>query len=549
MKKYMNRNLCKGLSFLMTGVLIFTILQQIIVPKQYPYEKFQDAGKLRYFAGEKKNSIDVLLLGTSHIARGILPMEMYERYGIKSYNLATSGQPIEMTYYTLEEAIKTQKPKAVVWDVSSLYSHDADSWYWKIVLNEMNVSKNKKLAVKEYLKQYEDYGETMASLMIPLLEYHTRWKEIEKQDFEFLSSNKRYFSKGGQINSYILRGVSVNDMNLAVEDMMGNTVKEVREYNNHVFHGWQEQNELYSVSIIDSNKEWAVRIKELCDANHIQLLAVKVPNAYMPQQYSSAWTIERYKKTQAFCEEVGITYFDMLYDVDFGIDFERDSYDGGMHLNLYGARKASEGLGNYLKEHYQLSEKRDEQWDKDLLSYQKARKVALLELEQDFSTYIHMLADEYKDHMIFITASDDMAQGLHETDINALRELGLRTDFSGAFRNSYLAVLENGEVKYEALSNRSLEYSGVCEESGTKYKLYSSGWWTVAGASIRLDGDGYAVGSRGLNIVVYDDERRLVLDSVCFDTCMEDHTAARNNNMINQMEEEFERYIMEVEDK
>ncbi len=51
-----------------------------------------------------------------------------------------------------------------------------------------------------------------------------------------------------------------------------------------------------------------------------------------------------------------------------------------------------------------------------------------------------------------------------------------------------------------------------------------------------------------MNIVVYDDERGLVLDSVGFDTCMEYHTPIRNNEMINNLEEEFEYYIMEVED-
>ncbi|GFI24496.1 hypothetical protein IMSAGC011_03297 [Lachnospiraceae bacterium] len=173
----------------------------------------------------------------------------------------------------------------------------------------------------------------------------------------------------------------------------------------------------------------------------------------------------------------------------------------------------------------------------------------MLELEQDFVTYINMLANEYKDNTIFIVASDEMSQGLNEIDTNALRMLGLQTDYSIALQHSYIVVIENGKVKYEALSNRPLNYTGICQNSGKRYELYSSGWWTGSGASIKLDGNEYAVNCRGLNIVVYDDKRGLVLDSVGFDTWAEYHTPVRNNGTINWLKEEFERYIMEVEDR
>lgn len=199
------KRICKALSFVLIGILIFGVLQQIFVPKRFPYDKNNDAGKLRYFLGEEEDSMDVLVLGTSHSSRGILPMEMYESYGIKSYNLSTSLQPVEVSYYTLQEAIKTQKPSVVVWDVSGLYIDYADLPHWKMIMDEMKIGKNKELFVKEYLNRYRDTGETLISLMFPLLEYHTRWKELAKQDFGIIKRNKHYFSKGGQINSTVWR--------------------------------------------------------------------------------------------------------------------------------------------------------------------------------------------------------------------------------------------------------------------------------------------------------------------------------------------------------
>lgn len=88
--KYCSKIIFKILTFVIIGIFIFAILQKIFIPKRFPYDKSNDTGKLRYFIGEEENSVDLLVLGTSHSSRGILPMEMYELYGIKSYNLSTS---------------------------------------------------------------------------------------------------------------------------------------------------------------------------------------------------------------------------------------------------------------------------------------------------------------------------------------------------------------------------------------------------------------------------------------------------------------------------
>ena len=44
---------------------------------------------------------------------------------------------------------------------------------------------------------------------------------------------------------------------------------------------------------------------------------------------------------------------------------------------------------------------------------------------------------------------------------------------------------------------------------------------------IKIDGDKYAVGEKGWNIVVYNNEIKRVIDSVCFDTSKPEVTAVR----------------------
>lgn len=540
----------KVLCFFVIGIIIFITLQKIFIPKRFPYNISYDAGRLKYLYNEEDNTIDVLIYGTSHSGRGILPMEIYEKYRIKSYNMSTSAQPIEVTYFSLKEALKTQTPKVVILDVSSLfYNSQAYAEYqWKYVMDEMRNGDNKIHFISEYLNKRINMKDTRMSLLFPLIEYHTRWKELSSLDFNF-GYNNHYYGKGGLVLSTSQEAISIEDMNIIANELLQNTNRIVYQYANGELNEIQEESVLYNVDIPISNIEWFQKIKELCDANNSQLLAIKIPTVGAPQWHSSAWSMERCNKIRSLCDEHNITYYDLLYDIDLGIDYKKDSQDGGIHLNLYGAQKASANLGKYLIDHYDLSQEHNDQWDRDLQSYQKVRKVALLELEQDFVTYINMLANEYKDNTIFITASDEMSLGLNEIDVNALRTLGLQMDYSIALQHSYIAVIEDGKVKYEALSNRPLNYSGFCENSGKRYELYSSGWWTGSSASIKLDGSEYAVNCRGLNIVVYDDKRGLVLDSVGFDTWAEYHTPVRNNGTINWLKEEFEHYIMEVEDR
>lgn len=544
------KNIFKVVIFTVIGCCIFTILQIILVPKRYSYSSMYDSGKLTNYYNENKNEIDILIEGTSHSAGGIFPMELYEGYGLKSYNLSTGTQSIEVSYYMASEAFKTQKPKVLILDVGNLYISDATEFHWRMVLDEMRFGKNKYKFANEYCNQFLGGDKASMEIMFPLLFYHTNWKSLSQQDFRDYLSNKYSYDKGGVMTSTIAQAwLTVDNMNEMTDTLIQDREQILYKYEGEEFLESHNESSLYSAEIPDKNFEWFKKLQELCVENGVELLAVKVPSLNSPQSYRSAWTREKYNKVKNVCEEQGIAYYDMMYEADIEIDWGKDTWDGGPHLNLNGARKISANIGNYLIINYDLVNERSDQWDKDLTLYQKVRNVALLQLEQDFITYMNMLINEYNDTMIFIAASDDMSKGLNETDINTLRLLGLKMDYSQAFDNSYIAVIENGQVLYEALSNRPLNYGGVVGLLDRRYDIYSSGWNTNSQALIRVNGVDYAVNSRGLNIVVYDVERDLVLDSVCFDTFSEYHTSVRNNGMINGFRQEFERYMSEEEDE
>ena len=60
------------------------------------------------------NSVDVLILGSSHAYMSFNTGVLWREQGISSYLLTASAQPLWNSYYYLKEALKTQTPKLIV---------------------------------------------------------------------------------------------------------------------------------------------------------------------------------------------------------------------------------------------------------------------------------------------------------------------------------------------------------------------------------------------------------------------------------------------------
>ena len=68
------------------------------------------------FYNMQRNTVDVLILGTSHAASAFNPQDFYDCAGVCSYNLSSSAQALYNSYFWLREALNYQHPKAVILD-------------------------------------------------------------------------------------------------------------------------------------------------------------------------------------------------------------------------------------------------------------------------------------------------------------------------------------------------------------------------------------------------------------------------------------------------
>lgn len=115
---------------------------------------------------QKKNSIDVLVLGDSESYTSISPMQLYKEHGISSYVLGQPGQKIQATYYMLKTALKKQSPKVVLLETD-------------VMLQDEDLVKSMQRSVAEAGNYY-----------FPVFRYHNLWKPLllrkpaPKKDFK-----------------------------------------------------------------------------------------------------------------------------------------------------------------------------------------------------------------------------------------------------------------------------------------------------------------------------------------------------------------------------
>ena len=324
----MKKRILAVVGFLALTILALGITQEILKAKF-----IQDSTTIiDGFYTEKKNDIDVLFLGSSNCFCTIDPLVLYEEYGIASYDFASSSQTMDISLLYLKEALKKQKPKVVALEVNYLPGQNVsgnveNSMLWG--LTNMPLTIDKLQCIYKLLGKVD---EEYMSYVFPLLRYHERWKEISKQDYTYMTQDKTNWSKGY----------------LRTDEVFGSPV-DLSEYT-------QEGASWLDEKAVECLGEMA----NICNEEGIELILFKSPRVGWYQYF----TIE----IEALAKEYGISYIDYNALVEeIGLDVTQDFRDSE-HLNNQGAAKVSRHMGAYLKEHFSLPDRRNDDKENSCIS-------------------------------------------------------------------------------------------------------------------------------------------------------------------------------------
>lgn len=486
MKKQLRRA-AGGAVFLCALWLCVCLVWRVMTPKFFLSETWPTTSTYLGFYQMEENTVDVLFFGSSHAASFFLPQELYNEYGITGYNLGCEQQNLVVSYFWLKEALRFQKPKAVVLDCYMLFPYlpqeplnTAESCTRK-AMDYMRWSKVKREAVHAICEADENQSEV--SYYFPNIRYHRRWEGLSEHDFSSLKTGAGYELKGyAPLAHYCGRQDFVPFERGAAEQ---------------------------EAEMVPVMREYLDRITELCRQEGITLILVKTPTTSQNPQRNLA--------VSNYAGERGLLFLDFnereRYE-EIGFCFQTDNCDDG-HGNIWGAQKVTKKIGSVLTE-FGIGGREDSQWEETRACYEMTKKDCELTHVTDFIAYTEAIQDGR--YTVFFSAKEVFTAGLTPAVLSNLKSIGLQTDLWGLSGSSYLAVV-SGETVTEQFGSTELCAEGTVRDGTVRYELLCAGSAAGNVSSVKIDGRECGKNGRGLNIVVYNNETGKLVDSVCFDTC------------------------------
>lgn len=309
-------------------------LQRLLMPK-YMTGIVEGAMIAEYY--DEEHDHDVVFIGDCEVYENFTPALLWEEYGINSYIRGSAQQLIWQSYYLLEETLKYETPDVIIFNILSMkYNVPQNEAYNRMTLDGMKWSDSKVNSIKASMMKDEKF----LDYVFPILRYHTRITELEKDDFKYLFQRDKV-----TFNGYYMR----------VDVKPAENVPKGRPMADYSFG--------------ETAYDYLDKMTALCKEKGVQLILVKAPSLY-PYWYDQ-WEVQM----EEYAKANDLVYINFLELIDAcGLDFATDTYDGGLHLNLSGAEKVTKWLGEYLSKEVGLASRRGEEaletaWDKELAAY------------------------------------------------------------------------------------------------------------------------------------------------------------------------------------
>ena len=290
-------------------IIVFFGLQRLFMPK-YMSEVFEGALIAEYYTVPKIH--DVIILGDCEAYSSISPVTLWENFGISSYIRGGPQQLVWQSYYILRDTLRHEIPSVVMFSVLTMqYGEPQNEAYNRLNIDGMRFSRYKIASARASMTE----GESLLSYIFPLFRFHDRWRDLNSDDF-------RYFFRRNRVSvaGFMLRA----DVRPAGFIPGGRRLPDFR--------------------FSEKSYKYLERIAALCREHDIKLILFKAPTLF------PYWHSEWNEQMVQFAEENGVLYINTIEYLDeIGIDFSTDTFNGGVHLNVFGAEKLADFFGEILK--------------------------------------------------------------------------------------------------------------------------------------------------------------------------------------------------------
>lgn len=482
----------KFISFVLVTCICVGMVNEWLKPKYFYNQNWPTTNTYIDFYRLEKNSVDVLFFGSSHAISSYNPQVIYDNYGITSYNLGSEQQSIVVSYYWLREALKYQSPKVIILDTYMLHKYfggsmgyvdknmNCDEFSIRKAMDNMRLSPLKWEAGK-VIEELDPRNRGLSFLLLNI-RYHTRWTSLDEDDY----TEESMIEHGG-IKGFAVRGGTNPDLSyIPFKDSETSTAD--------------------AEPMVETSKEYLDKIVALCAEKNIQLILANIP---------CVESIGRYKAIKEYADSHELSYYDFSEEVLYNeIDYSatENLID---HLNYLGAEKVSLYIGNLLATKYGIQPREDRSYDLSRKLYEhKIENINLTNITDIFQYLDKINNDNYS---VFIFAPAKYSTYINDEIMTKLFTLGFATDLREMpYYIQYCAVKDPSGVTEQLSADGIISFSGSIRGGLTTYNFNMDRENQTY--SMMINGIQCCDQNAGLNIIIYDNDLKNIVDRVNFNT-------------------------------
>ena len=429
---------------------------------------------------KEEDPLDMIYIGGSAAFCYWYPLQAWNEYGFTSYNLGSTSIQAENILYLVKHALKYQKPKLFVIGMRPFaeYSNTGYEAGLRYTSDALDLGIDRLRLIRTYYDRRLVEAE-ISSVYVDIAKHHSRYDLLASPEAWALMDNEGeplYKGANVKIDYYYL-----DELPPANAENRGEL--ELRAYDT-----------LYE-------------LLDFCIEKDLNVLFVVSPYILRQEDYTMFNTMDDIVTSYGYQFLNANEYFE-----EINLDVTRDFTDEG-HVNVFGAEKYTDFLGNYIVENYDLPDHRAE----GNMSWEEAYA--------DFTDVKDDAKASVNDLIASVREGEEIALQLQDTeDLDMWRELVNDSRFTvlavgDVEGDNFIRVTCGSDILYSNADNGE----DKCEISiGAQSNVACTVDNENGALSIVIDGEECSrKDENGINIVVFQNDYRNIVDSLTI-LCDED---------------------------
>lgn len=498
----------KRLKRALSCILFLCIAAYIFAKTTYLFRN-SDYDRTHIIGIKEEDALDMVYIGGSAAFVYWQPLKAWNDCGFASYTYATNSMVAESIKYYMAEVLKTQDPQLFVIDIRPFQ-------YWDAAVNEggirrttdsMDISLDR-LKMVNYNLSHRDTDENTdwVSYYLDIAKYHTNYEALGNPlNWEYSDNAAKCDNKGWEwmlSHAYLEKPTDFyTDERAVLEAGCEKVLYDLLDY---------------------------------CQEAEKEVLFVVCPYVITKEEQAKYNTLSDIIQSYGFQYLNANEYYDEM-ELDFTTDFYHIS-----HVNCFGAEKYTAFLESYLDEHYDLPDHREDEsyqkWDEDYIRFseEEARAKENIHVQmaaKEESTRAGEEMRKTEDAFEWAALAQNsyftvvaVSQGETLTSSTAftalLKQFNITASDISNNENAVIRVLSGGTGIYTNSADGKTEYTGMAGNLSLKILAENE-------VSILIGDEEYSRQQDGINIVVLDNNRNIVVDSVTLSCDMDGEIGLR----------------------